>query len=92
MIFGFLCGLSTMGRVSTGFFGPEKRGFWNTTKRNVFRYFGIIISVVGIAIASTFLLEGDGVTNPCNFCGVISCVPFPPWRSNDDKWWYCDDW
>jgi len=91
MIFGFLCGLSTMGRVSTGFFGPEKRGFWNTTKRNVFRYFGIIISVVGIAIASTFLLEGDGVTNPCNFCGVISCVPFPPWRSNDDKWWYCDD-
>uniref|UniRef100_A0A7R9WA06 rhomboid protease n=1 Tax=Pseudictyota dubia TaxID=2749911 RepID=A0A7R9WA06_9STRA len=91
MVFGFLCGLSTMERIASDFFGVEERRCWSITKNIIARFFGIIISIVSIMAATIVLLEGDGVTSPCHTCNTLSCVPFPPWSEKDDKWWYCDD-
>ncbi|GKY98434.1 hypothetical protein MPSEU_000800900 [Mayamaea pseudoterrestris] len=88
LVYGFLCGMSTMERLSTDFFGLEEA--WTTrAKHFVMRFFGIIMSLTTIIITLVVLLQGDGESSPCPKCLYISCVPFPPWR--DDKWWYCDD-
>jgi len=90
MIFGFLCGLSTMERLSSDFFGMEQ-SCWMKTKQVIVRFFGVIVSVIGILIATIILMEGDGQYNPCPTCTWLSCVPFPPWEGAATKWWYCDD-
>jgi len=36
-------------------------------------------------------MQGDGATTPCPNCTWLSCVTFPPWEDNNNKWWYCDD-
>ncbi len=61
--------------------------------RNTFssRYFGLIISIICMIVASIFLFKGDGTTSPCESCGILSCVSFPPWNNYDNRWWYCDD-
>jgi hypothetical protein len=92
MLFGFICGTSTMQRITTDIFGGEKKKtFWSTLKSNVFRFFGIILTVVGMCVAFGFLMNGDGHTSPCKSCDALSCMPFPPWSEYDNKWWYCDD-
>ena len=91
MIFGFLCGMSTMERVSSDFFGVEEKRCWSTFKNIFARFFGLIISIAGIMAATIILLEGDGVTNPCESCSALSCISFPPWNPQDNRWWYCDD-
>ena len=92
MLFGFLCGTSAMQRVSTEIFdGAKQDNFWTTMKRNLSRYIGIIISVLGLCVSLIVLLGGDGVTTPCKSCNALSCMPFPPWVPYEDKWWYCDD-
>jgi hypothetical protein len=90
MVFGFLCGLSTIQRLSVDFFGMEE-SLMTQTKHFVVRFFGIIVTVVMIAITLVILLNGDGETTPCPGCTWLSCVPFPPWEGDNDKWWYCDD-
>ena len=90
MIIGFLCGISTMERLSSDFFGM-KQGCWSQSKQIVIRFFGLIVSVLGILVATIILLEGDGESTPCPGCDWLSCVPFPPWEADADKWWYCDD-
>jgi hypothetical protein len=87
---GFLCGISTMERLSTDFFGVDQTCF-SRTKQITIRFFGLIISIVGILVATIILLEGDGQTTPCPSCTWLSCVPFPPWNDYGDRWWYCDD-
>ena len=91
LIFGFLCGMSTMERVSHAFFGVEEKRCWGTFKNIFARFFGLIISIAGIMAATIILLEGDGVTNPCESCSALSCISFPPWNPQDNRWWYCDD-
>lgn len=92
MLFGFLCGTSTMQRVTTDMFGGEqKRTFLTTLKQNVFRFSGIIITVAGMCTSLALLMNGDGKTSPCPSCDALSCMPFPPWGEYDKKWWYCDD-
>ena len=92
MLFGFLCGTSTMARVTTDMFGDQhNETCWSTLKRNVFRFFGIIITVLSLCTALSFLMNGDGFTSPCKSCDSLSCVAFPPWGHYDNKWWYCDD-
>ena len=91
MLFGFLCGMSTMERVSHAFFGVEEKRCWGTFKNIFARFFGLIISIAGIMAATIILLEGDGVTNPCESCSALSCISFPPWNPQDNRWWYCDD-
>lgn len=90
MIYGFLCGLSTMKLVSLRFFG-EKKQCGHDAKLFVFRFFGLLVSMAGIIASSIVLFSGDGKTNPCPSCNVISCIPFPPWNGPNEKWWYCDD-
>lgn len=90
MAIGFLCGISTMERLSTDFFGIDQT-CWSRTKQVVIRFFGLIISIIGIMVAAIILLQGDGETTPCPECTWLSCVPFPPWNAYDDRWWYCDD-
>jgi len=60
-------------------------------KQFVVRFFGIIISIACIVTTLILLLQGDATTKPCPGCTWLSCVPFPPWETNDNKWWYCDD-
>ena len=91
-MFGFLCGTSTMKRVSTDIFGDDQsRSCWSITKRNTLRFLGIIVTLAGMMISLALLLGGNGETTPCASCKVFSCVPFPPWVDYADKWWYCDD-
>lgn len=90
MAFGLLCGLSTMERLPSDFFGMEE-GFFAQAKQIVVRFMGLILSVMLIIITAIILLNGDGETAPCPNCMWLSCVPFPPWESQGDKWWYCDD-
>mmetsp|Transcript_9770 Transcript_9770/g.10859 ORF Transcript_9770/g.10859 Transcript_9770/m.10859 type:complete len:491 (+) Transcript_9770:51-1523(+) len=90
MAIGFLCGISTMERLPSDFFGIQQD--WVTkTKQIVIRFFGLIVSIIGILIATIILLEGDGETTPCPSCSWLSCVPFPPWNDYSERWWYCDD-
>lgn len=90
MIYGFLCGLSTIERLSKGFFGLEET--WAIHAKNVIiRFFGIIVSVVCLIVTLIILIQGDGESTPCPNCTWLSCVPFPPWEGERNKWWYCDD-
>ena len=92
MFFGFLCGLSTIQRLSADFFGMEE-GWWTQTKHFFMRFCGLIVTVVSIIITLVILLQGsaDSDSNPCPNCTWLSCVPFPPWEDESSKWWYCDD-
>jgi len=79
-----------MERLPSDFFGIQQD--WVTkTKQIVIRFFGLIVSIIGILIATIILLEGDGETTPCPSCSWLSCVPFPPWNDYSERWWYCDD-
>ena len=90
MAYGFLCGLSTIERLSKDFFGLEET--WAIQAKNLFmRFFGTMVSVVCLIATLIVLLHGDGETTPCPNCTWLSCVPFPPWQNDRKKWWYCDD-
>ena len=93
MIFGFICGTSTMQRISTEMFDTiyKNQKWWHTAKQNFFRFFGIIVTLLAMVVSFSILMNGNGISSPCKSCKVISCVPFPPWAPQDDKWWYCDD-
>jgi membrane associated rhomboid family serine protease len=91
MVYGFLCGLSKLERLSTAFFGVQK-GLLSRLQSSLVRFFGLTLSIICIII-TTFVLaksEGKRIAN-CPGCRYVSCVPFPFWSDYDDKWWYCDD-
>ncbi|KAL3807618.1 hypothetical protein ACHAXA_008628 [Cyclostephanos tholiformis] len=90
MVYGFLCGLSTMERLSTDFFGIATT-FWTRLRNILIRFSGLILSVVLIMITTGVLVDLDVGKSPCPGCRYVSCVPFPPWAGEDNKWWYCDD-
>jgi hypothetical protein len=93
MIFGFICGTSTMQRISTDMFDDQKKTktLWTSAKSHFIHFFGIIFTLVIMIVSFTILMQGDGVTTPCKSCKVFSCVEFPPWGGPTEKWWYCDD-
>jgi hypothetical protein len=90
MIYGFLCGLCTIQRLSADFFGMDE-GWTAQAKQLIARFFGIIISLASITVTLIVLFNGDAEKTPCPGCTWLSCVPFPPWESQENKWWYCDD-
>lgn len=90
MFYGFLIGLSTIERLSAVFFGVEER-FMSQAKHVCFRFSGLIITIVLIVTTLIVLMNGDPQKTPCPGCTWLSCVPFPPWEDNSNKWWYCDD-
>jgi membrane associated rhomboid family serine protease len=85
MIYGILCGLSTIEPLAQGFFGLRKFAPCSF----FLRFFGLILSVVGIMVSVAVLVGSDGTSNPCHGCRYVSCVPFPPGAA--EKWWHCDD-
>ena len=89
LIYGFLCGLSTLSYLSRTFFGVST-SLWVKTRVMIVRFFGIIVSLSLILASFGFLLNG-GEDFKCGPCRFISCVPFPFWTARDNKWWYCDD-
>lgn len=91
MIYGLLCGLSTLERLSKAFFGV-KRGLCSKIVGTFLRFFGVVLSIFFIIITIVILAESDGnrIIN-CRSCRYVSCVPFPFWADSDSKWWYCDD-
>eukprot|EP00555_Chaetoceros_dichaeta_P010527 CAMPEP_0198255872 /NCGR_PEP_ID=MMETSP1447-20131203/5911_1 /TAXON_ID=420782 /ORGANISM="Chaetoceros dichaeta, Strain CCMP1751" /LENGTH=622 /DNA_ID=CAMNT_0043942361 /DNA_START=191 /DNA_END=2059 /DNA_ORIENTATION=- len=89
MVYGFLCGLSTMERLSKAFFGVEYN-WMSKFQVVVVKFFGIILSLILIIVSLVILANGDG-TQSCHYCRFVSCVPFPFWAPYDQKWWYCDD-
>lgn len=90
MVYGFLCGLSTMQRLSSDFFGMEDTAL-SRAKHFVAKFFGIIISVFALGVTLALLLNMDSSSAPCPECTWLSCVPFPPWENATNKWWYCDE-
>ena len=88
LVYGLLCGLSTIERLAVGFFGlqSQQEPWW---KMHLLRFSGLIASILSIVITTVVLVQSDGVTSPCHGCRYISCVPFPP--NADEKWWECDD-
>lgn len=89
MIYGFLCGLGTIQIISPRFFGDERDCF-HKCKAFSFRSIGLLVCMAGIIASSLVLFSGDGSTNPCPDCIHMSCVAFPPWKGDGEKWWYCD--
>jgi len=88
LIYGFLCGLSTIERLEEGFFGIDSDA-WTKIRNTVIRFIGLIISVVLLMTSTAILAKSDGGGSPCSACRYLSCIPFPPW--SEDKFWYCDD-
>ena len=82
--------MSTIQKLSADFFGVEE-GWTAQAKQVVVRFFGVIISLASIITTLIVLFKGDATTTPCPSCTWLSCVPFPPWETHDNKWWYCDD-
>ncbi|EED94376.1 predicted protein, partial [Thalassiosira pseudonana CCMP1335] len=78
MVYGFLCGLSTIERLSTDFFGIATT-FCSRLRNVIVRFSGLILSVVLIMVTTALLVESDGGASPCSGCRYVSCVPFPPW-------------
>lgn len=92
MVFGFMCGFSIIQRLSSGFFGMEE-GWLTHTKQLLMKSCGLILTLVSLIIILVILLQSGGSeqSTPCPGCTWLSCVPFPPWESEANKWWYCDD-
>ena len=91
MVYGLLCGMCTIQRLSADFFGVTDEGWKGQAKQIVTRFCGIIVSLVSIVTTLVVLFQGDPSKSPCPECTWLSCVPFPPWGKYDEKWWYCDD-
>lgn len=85
MIYGFLCGLSKLERLSFSFFGVKK-GILSKIRTSFVRFFGFIISIFCIIVTLLILMQSDGekMTN-CRGCRYVSCVPFPFWAEYQDK-------
>ena len=91
-IFGMACASTMLNVVNLfGHYQHKESILMSHRCSIIFRYFGLIVSLVVMIVATIFLFNGDGTTSPCKFCGVISCVSFPPWVDSDSRWWYCDN-
>jgi len=90
MVYGFLCALTKLERLSKAFFGVKK-GLISKIQHSLVRLFGTILSIALIVITFFVLIRSDGKKTPCQGCRYVSCVPFPFWAEYEDKWWYCDD-
>jgi len=88
MVYGFLCGLSTMERLSKAFFGVKVQCSFQVL---VIKLFRIILSLILIVTSVVILASSDGTASTCHDCCFVSCLPFPFWALYDQKWWYCDN-
>ncbi|KAH9254044.1 hypothetical protein BASA81_007919 [Batrachochytrium salamandrivorans] len=59
------------------------------------RYYQLALMACSFVVFPTLMAAGYGVLftlGPvnCNWCQVISCVPFPPGAPPAEQWWSCD--
>lgn len=87
-VLGFICASTMLGQVNIE---GEVSRFKSPATSLFTRYFGLLVCCICIIVSTVILFNGDGITSPCEDCGVLSCVSFPPWADYDKKWWYCDD-
>lgn len=90
MLYGFLCGISTMERLSKAFFGVRSN-CRSRMQGACVRFTGIIVSVLLVIVTTIILFQSNENYLNCRGCRYVSCVPFPFWADKDQKWWYCDD-
>lgn len=90
LLYGFFCGLSTIESAVVGFFG-YREDLCDKIRTFTIRFFGLIASVVFIMLTTAWLASSEVGENPCPNCRYFSCVPFPWWAGDEDKWWHCDD-
>lgn len=62
----------------------------NNARHFVLRFSGLITSFAFIIATTVILMKSDATETPCPSCTWLSCVPFPPWADENEKWWYCD--
>mmetsp|Transcript_27425 Transcript_27425/g.62976 ORF Transcript_27425/g.62976 Transcript_27425/m.62976 type:complete len:538 (-) Transcript_27425:275-1888(-) len=89
LIYGFLCGLSTLERQSMSLFGIKTTSCQREMKVMT-RFFGLTVCVISLMISGS-VLQFSGGESPCSSCRKLSCLEFPSWASEFNKWWYCDD-
>jgi hypothetical protein len=91
-LLGILCASTMLNGINLFGMNFYRRKGFIPSLRNLIssKYFGLFISVLCMSVATIALFKGDGTTSPCESCGVLSCVSFPPWTNYDSRWWYCD--
>ena len=89
LVYGYLCGLSTIERLKPAFFGIEKTKF-QKARQSLVERLGIIVVVMCVIVSLILLLQED-LKEACQWCRYFSCVPMPFWASEDEYWWHCDD-
>lgn len=92
-ILGVFCASTMLNVINLfGMSVPFNQNYVSSFRNSFFsRYFGLILSMLCMGVATIFLFRGDGTTSPCKSCGALSCVSFPPWSNYDNRWWYCDE-
>ena len=88
--YGALCGFAIIERISLKK-KPRKENKLAIRLRMTRTIISCLSILLALKISSLYLLTGDGVTSPCSICRYTSCVSFPPWNDENDKWWYCDN-
>eukprot|EP00979_Chaetoceros_neogracilis_P010139 scaffold2392_cov287-Chaetoceros_neogracile.AAC.2 len=58
---------------------------------DIFMNWGLLFNKVVNGENDHGTMVGNGESIPCESCRAISCVEFPPWADENNKWWYCDD-
>ena len=86
MLYGFLCGISTMERLSKAFFGVRSN-CRSRMQGACVRFTGIIVSVLLVIVTTIILFQSNENYLNCRGCRYVSCVPFPFWADKDEKWW-----
>ena len=90
LIYGFLVGMSIIDKISL-----QRKSRTETCCAKYMRPLRKLLScavlLVLLKMPTLRLLQSDGITSPCPSCKYTSCVSFPPWNDEYNKWWYCDD-
>jgi hypothetical protein len=87
---GLLWSSTTLNRVRMFGIGVQTKGQKSSASKRFKVYLGPIISIILVLVATIYLFNGDGKSSPCNLCGLLSCISFPPGVSKEKQWWHCD--
>lgn len=89
-LLGFLWASTTLRHVDVFATEDEVLHRRNSVRGRLLQLIGPMMSIAIVFVALIYLYNGDGHSSPCDVCGVISCVSFPPWVSEEKRWWHCD--
>lgn len=90
MFYGLVCGFAMIEKISLAK-KPRIEDIHRSRRRFARTLIGCLIMLTTLKTSTIYLLTGDGITSPCSSCRYTSCVSFPPWSADNEKWWYCDN-